>query len=155
MQAGEADGLNLLCDAATDYAERRLNRSLGTQTLRATYYPGDGEGRRLKLPRGPVQSVESITDEGGEPLQGSLMMRGALDELTLSRPIGSHADARVVVDYIAGEPELPAALKVGLLAHVAWLYEQRLPAGKAGDSLPHHLDALYAAHCRSDVILSG
>ena len=54
----EDSAITALIAAATDYIERYTGRSITTQTLRASF---DGFADAMALPRGPVQSVASVT----------------------------------------------------------------------------------------------
>ena len=153
--ADDREYVLLLIDAVADYARVLLNMSIGEQTLRAVFQTGDldpCDGRSLRLPYGPVASVESIIDGRGDLPAGRLEWHGALDLLRLDRRPSTHPSAwPVVVDYTAGVV-CPPAVRLAILSHVAHLYENRLPAGKVAGELPHHLSRLYEAHSRADVV---
>jgi hypothetical protein len=149
--------LQSLILAATDFMQEYLGRSLQTQTLRLVkdgfaefaddnllrlgpgVHTGSvpfilGGGNYLDLPRGPVQSVTSITtfDRANQPTVFSASAYGvdtAGDRIYLNEgrvwPDNLRDFAAVQVDYVAGYTTIPAAILQGLKQHIAAMYECR------------------------------
>jgi uncharacterized phiE125 gp8 family phage protein len=121
----EKSYVETVIDDAVNYAESEIQGSLGAQTITATYYEEDvaRSGDKLWLPRGPVNSVTSVTANG--VLQSTdnyeLKRVGNWDYLDFS----AGANDPVVVVYTAGYSTIPAALRRALLLHIGTLYENR------------------------------
>lgn len=129
--------ITALIVAARERAEHDTGRALVTQTRRYTLdrFPCWG----LKLPRPPLQSVESITyidTVGAEQTLDAAEYRVITDRLTgLVAPVhgGEWPATRatenaVAVTYVAGygaAAAVPQAIKQWILAAVATLYGQR------------------------------
>ena len=144
------DTLNLYIDAATAYAEQRLETSLMPQSLIATFY----DWQTIDLRRGPVIGIQSVTDRNGM----------ALTAYTL-RPIGYTTRLEpaagviypVSVVYRAGyvlsdgvTPAVPPDLRLAILMHAATLYTNRESiSDKQSVSVPHALDAFYDQKSRA------
>ena len=114
-------------DAATARAEKYLRRSLLTQTLKALYVP-DGLDCRctltLILPRGPVDSVTSVTSQGDviDPATYTL----SWNTVILDAPLPGAAEVVFVSAGYGTDPaNVPASIKEGILEYATTLYEDR------------------------------
>jgi uncharacterized phiE125 gp8 family phage protein len=132
--------LNRELAAATRRAERYLRRSILTQTVKVLFMP-DGKtcecSQVLKLPRGNVQSVSSVTTSDGTTLDYTL----EFDSILLASP----AYGSVTVIYVSGYGDdaatVPASVIEGILEYAMTLYEDRPGARESkyasgGDALP-------------------
>src|SRR5262245_43857038 len=129
--------------AATERAQQYLRRSLLTQTVKALFVP-DGKScacaSMLVLPRGPVQSVESISSDGGavDPATYTL----AWNVVTLAAPLAQAATAVYKAGYGDDAESVPAMIREGILEYATMLYEDRTGAreakyqAEAGRTLP-------------------
>jgi hypothetical protein len=132
--------------AAVDFCETHTARSLITRGLTATYsheddpqrhvrhhrhgyyaYPTPFLGPMTMLPQGPVQSVQTVTTIHGvvlDPSTYAVRRIGTTDYLQL--PINAWP---VTVVYTAGygsaPSAVPAKLRLGMLMHVAHLWDNR------------------------------
>lgn len=130
--------VEMLIDAATDYAEHAMNTSLLPRTILATFYDGD----ELRLPRGPLIEVLSVADADAEPVTDYTIRhvgRATMLATTAARPLN--------VTYRAGYANaaaIPAAMRIAILTHVATLYRTRESvADKQLTAVPHSLEAIY------------
>jgi uncharacterized phiE125 gp8 family phage protein len=129
----QPDLIERVLTAATNRAEQYLRRSLITQTLRALFIP-DGLScacaSKLKLPRGPVQEVESISSDAGavDPATYSL---NEWDVVTLGAPLAQEATAVYKAGYGDTAENVPAMIREGILQYGTVLYEKR--AGERDD----------------------
>jgi uncharacterized phiE125 gp8 family phage protein len=114
--------------AATARCEQFLRRSVITQTLKAVYVP-DGLGcactLMLKLPRGKVQSVESVTSNGNELPASGYKFDPDLGVLTLQSPATGAVAVTFLSGYGATPDDVPASVKEGILEYACTLYEDR------------------------------
>lgn len=138
------DRLESLIQAAREQAERYLGRSIGTQTLKATF---DEFEPILDLPGGPVQSVEKIEyidarDEYQELPADSYRVIGSQDRLTATNrwPRVSNTLGAVMVTYVAGYDETPEAIKQSILMMVERLFDRH--EANYDDTLARVSDAL-------------
>ena len=132
--------------AAVDFCETYTARSLITRTLTATFtveddpqrhvrhhrhgyyaFPTAFLGPQVMLPQGPVEAVQSVTTHTGvvlAPTSYTVRRIGTADYLQL--PVGAWP---VTVVYTAGFGTAPTAvppkLRLGLLMHVAHLWDNR------------------------------
>lgn len=121
--------------AARIAAEEYLSQSLITQSWKLAF--DDAAPECLGLPRGPVQSVtqvKSIDKTGVETVISSSVyhLNAARNTLLFDAQVQGF---RVEIEYGAGYGDaaaVPQAIKQGMLAHIAALYENR---GEGG-SLP-------------------
>jgi hypothetical protein len=115
----------------------------------------------IKLPRGPVQSILSITDGGGNPVTDY-----ALEQINIGDRIRFMGTAAypLTVTYTAGFPghdgtsvapscrpqtAVPAAIRGAIMAHVATLYYNRESANASGSKeVPHSLSDFYRLKAR-------
>jgi len=150
-----------LLDACTEYAENALDSSLLTRTITATYFEYhttplgffgyDGYyPRLLLLPRGPVQSITSITDANGNVINFNWETYGNSDKL---RMLSGYV-APLTVVYQAGYGDtadnVPSDIRMAIRTHVATLFEQRGSTDeKAILAVPHSLEAFYQLRRRS------
>jgi uncharacterized phiE125 gp8 family phage protein len=126
---GQDDYLDWLVTAATSYAENVMGCSLITRTITATFYSNEN----LILPRGPVQSITSVS-VNGSPVDVSAYSIEQKGTTTLLRynngtiqPMA--APATLVVIYAAGYGDAPTDVPADILAaikcYVGLLYENR------------------------------
>jgi uncharacterized phiE125 gp8 family phage protein len=111
-------------DAINDtvaHVQNEIEGSLLTQTVQATHY--DIPGQKFYLPRGPVQSIVSVTANGQAIADTLYTLEGAgtydylyCDEL-LAPP--------VIVTYIAGYATIPLDLRRLILIQLSQFYEYR------------------------------
>lgn len=135
--------LSDLIASAREQAEQYLNITLPRQSY--TLALADHDACEIRLPRSPVVSVESVT----------LFARDGSATAVSASGYYMHVDARVLVfdtapsasrieiAYTAGHATpsaIPKPIKLGLLAHIAALYEGR----GEGDAMPRETLALYA-----------
>lgn len=128
--------------AAREAAESYLQRSLITQSWQLSY--DDYAPSRVLLPRGPVQSIASVKmialDTTETVISNSNYRLNAGKEILLmDAPLVSHI---VEIVYVAGygaTSAVPSAIRQGIYAHVAEMYDKRT------DSLPlnRSVQALY------------
>jgi len=114
-------------DAATARAEKYLRRSILQQTLKALYVP-DGLDCRctlmLILPRGPVDSIVSVTSQGvvSDPASYTL----SWNTVILDAPLPGAAEVMYVSAGYGTDPaNVPAAIKEGILEYATTIYEDR------------------------------
>lgn len=113
--------------AATSRAEQYTRRALITQTLKALFVP-DGSSCRcsllLRLPRPPVQEVESVTVDGGaiDPATYTLNEWGVIE---LAAPLAMAATVRYKAGYGDDAESVPYMIREGILQYATILYENR------------------------------
>lgn len=171
-----------LINAATEMVERHLGVSLLDQTLelRLDGFPGFGEDRLLELgpgvhtgslsyllggtgeielPRGPIQSVESITatlrDNSTvtvDPATYSLDGEGWRVFLNENQiwPVDLRARDAVRIQYVAGYGvgNIPSPILQAIKQHLAVMYEHR-----GGCELGDGVQALLAPYRRIDMLM--
>lgn len=135
----EDDLVALWITAAREYVESHTRRSLITQTRRLAL-DGWPCSRRLLLPRGPVQSVSSITYDSPtadaqtfDAENYRLDADSAPPRIVLSSsadwPCTVDEPACIRIEYVAGYGDdadsVPAALRSAILLLVGDLYEHR------------------------------
>ncbi len=98
-----------------------LGRCLVTQTWSQEY---ENPVADLVLPLGPVQSVSSVTSDEGAFSDYTVKKDGRGPFLRLDEGAAWPAGP-LVVEFVAGEAEIPAPLKAAILLHVGTLYENR------------------------------
>lgn len=136
-----------LIDAASDYAQQAMNRTLLTSTLAATFHiaPHTRPGRFI-LPRGPVASVVSVTANGDAITDYDLETVGNTDELIINESFSFP----VVITYTAGEEAVSAMMKQSILCHIGTLYAQRESVSdRASVNIPHQLADFYRMRSRN------
>jgi uncharacterized phiE125 gp8 family phage protein len=154
--AADSDEESYLIDllsAATEYAEEATASSLLTRTITATFYAPDNLNlNRIVLPRGPVQTILSVTNGDGNAITtATLSCQGNSDILTL--PNGWIQP--LVVVYTAGygpDPQdCPGDIRQAVRQHVATLYEYRETVTEKSTAtvVPHTLADFYARKCRT------
>lgn len=153
-----------LIQAARHYVERAIGRSLVTQTWDLTlddFYAGSARGDVIALPRGPVQSVTSISyyDSAGTltVLSSSLYLVDITNEPARVSPaygsVWPSTQSRmnaVIVRYVTGfglATAVPGDLKAALRLLVGHWYENRegVVTGTISTTLGHAVDALLDA----------
>jgi hypothetical protein len=123
----------------------------GNPVASLTGFYADGRSPLLRLPRGPVQSITSVTDANGHVLAGTayaLERRGHQDQMRLNVA----AVFPLTVVYVAGygaASDVPALIRQGLLCHVGTLYENResVAVGTMAP-VPHSLADFYRLRSR-------
>jgi len=129
VDGSEEDGYIVsLIKAARGAAEEYLRRSLVTQSWQLQF--DNYVCEQVALPKGPVQSVTSVKiiaqDWSETTVSSSSYYLNAGKEQLIFRaaPIG----LIIQIQYVAGygdSTEIPYAIKQGMLAHIASLYENR------------------------------
>jgi uncharacterized phiE125 gp8 family phage protein len=103
----------------------------------------------VRLPRGPVQSVLSITDGSGTAITRFALERTPAGDRV--RFMGT-AQYPVIVVYTAGYSSaaaIPASIRVAIMAHVGTLYANRESANAQNARVvPHSLEAFYKTKSR-------
>lgn len=132
-----------LIDAATDYAEESLSATLMQRERTVVFYAGE---QTFALPKGPLVSVTSITDDADNIITDYTVTHvGNSDRLTIN---ASYRFPLTVV-YQAGSGTAPS-IRLAILQHVATLYENRESVSdKAKLPVPHTLEAFYRLKRRS------
>lgn len=132
-----------------------LGRCLITQTWRATYERFE---QCMRVPLGPVQSVViKYRDETGaqsDAIDGSnyeLQVDGAGYFVrfndTYELPADLYETAPVMIEFVAGEDQVPSSIKTAILLLVAHWYQNREALASEGmQQLPFSVDALLAPH---------
>lgn len=130
--------------SAREQAEHYLNLSLPQQSYVLSI--AENDACAIRLPRSPILSVASVT----------LFARDGSSTVASASGYYIHPDKRVVVfdsapsahrveiAYTAGyatPSAIPKPIKLGLLAHIAALYESR---GEAEPAMPRETLAFYA-----------
>jgi uncharacterized phiE125 gp8 family phage protein len=131
--------------AAVDYVQSEIDGSLITQTLQVTHY--ECPSQRFYLPRGPIQSISSVTADGLTIASSLYSAQGAgtFDYLYCRQLLAPP----VVITYVAGYASIPNDLKQALLVQLAQFYEFR--EGQSPRSLAmvaHGLDRIYEKYRR-------
>lgn len=166
----EQSYVEMLIDAATDYAQDALATSLMPQVITATFdlndfragaewcgpagvaspYLGPGLATAALLPRGPVRSVTSAADGNALTFTG-----WALGRVTGGDLIRLTANVRaypLTVVYAAGYPaaaNIPSGVRLAILMHVGSLYENRESVAQGQRVVvPHNLEAFYRLKSR-------
>ena len=157
-----------LQNTAVEAAEELMGCSLLTRTVTAEYFgPNAGfsfgygwsqtyynnHRNRLRLPRGPVQSITSASDANGVISSGkyTLGADGVRDYIELD--LGWTQPLTVV--YVAGwgssVSQVPADIRQAIRLHVATLYENResIGVGKSSDAIPQSLADFYRSKSRN------
>lgn len=130
--------ITVLITTARQVCEAYTGRALITQTL-ALWLNSPFGGTTITLPRAPLQSVTSLStfnDSDAESIYSAANYR--VDTIRTPGQLvldddSSLPDARTVngikIVYVVGygntATDVPAALRQGMLAHIAVLYEQR------------------------------
>ena len=152
--------------AAVEFAETAMGTSLITRAITATYYPQSSgytwgeqpwigsfwERFRLKLPRGPVISITSVTDANGAIDDSKYDLEGAGVSDLLRLSVGYAVPLTVVYDAGYGDQgtSVPADIRHAIRQHVSTLYEQRESVSEKTTSIvPHSLELFYARKSRN------
>lgn len=143
---GETAYIQSLIEAATDYAQETMACSLMARTITATFY----QGEKIHLPRGPLISITSVTDDDGVVITDYDIERvGHTDRLK----INSSYKSPLVVVYQAGYASaaaIPATIRHAILAHVGTLYRNRESVSdRTLINVPDQLAAFYRMKSRS------
>ena len=157
--SADDDLVDHLITAAREYTERVTNRSFCTQTLDLLFdeWPSD----LIELPRGPVQSVTSVTsytaaDVATVMSSGDYRVDTTTDPARIALNDGAvwPSDLRAtghagVVRYVAGygatsDQDSPAVLRQAILLLVGHWYEQTGIAGPNMAVVPYGFEAAIA-----------
>ena len=130
--------INDMMISARLLAEQWLKRSLVTQSWKLTYE--DELPCYVPLPMGPVQSITSITSisaTGSSTIipASSYALSADKSRLLLSAAISGH---RVEIVYVAGygtASQLPRPIKLGLLQHIAAMYDGQIELAPIPDAV--------------------
>lgn len=121
--------ITLLIAAARGAAEEFTRRSFITQSWKLAF---DEElPEVVDLPRGPVQSVISVTSvaRDGTPTvigSGLYILNAAKDALLIDTSVmGTRVEVVYVTGYGNAASDVPPALRQGILHHLAALYDAR------------------------------
>lgn len=140
-----------LIAAATAHVEAYTGRSIITQTLRLKT---DAFTDEILLPRGPVQSVSSVTyydangnEQTASPTLYQLSENSVFRVPGASWPTTDEGKDRVSIIYVAGEAAPQPAVRHAILLLIGWWYDNRSAASStAMKEVPHAVDALLANH---------
>ena len=131
--------------AVREAAEEYLRKSLITQSWAVTY--DDYAPACTPLPKGPVQSVESVkslTRAGTETTVDSDIyhLNAARDRLHFDSIVMGH-EVEIVYEAGYGDAnDVPGAIRQGMLGHLAALYDNRIE----GIKIPASSIELYKPH---------
>lgn len=160
LDGSEEDALvTALIRTAREHLERETGLALMARTFRL-YLDGWPEGRVIRIGRGPVQSIETVTvyDDTGSPVEadlGGYVLDGAGHPARLMlpvRPEPARAMNGIEIDFTAGFGEgaadVPDTLKRAMLTHVAAMFELRgvLAADQQPGAVPAGYDRLIAPY---------
>lgn len=141
--------LNQLIDAATDYAELQTSSTLLPRQHVESY--AAGEGVHL-IPRGPVISIDSVTDAKNTAVTGYTTRRvGRMLELTTPKVPTYPIAITYTAGYLQPADNVPPSIRHAILMHVGTLFEQResVATGTTVAPVPHTLDAFYRLNGRN------
>lgn len=148
----EDNYLTGLIAAATSHAEISMQCSLLNRTITAMFYANEP----LSLPRGPVQSVSSVS-VSGSPVSSSvysLERYGTLDVLRyqMGKVMPHPAPATLSVVYIAGygatAADVPPEIIQVIKCHAGLMYEQREVATDRTITAVPFISEFYKLHSR-------
>ena len=152
LHASEDVYIGLLIEAAAAHIQEYTGRSVGAQTWKLTL---DKFFDEILLPRGPVQSVESVEYFDADGQEQTLVSGWALDASTDPARILRDADASwpstaerfdaVAITYDAGGTS-PADVKHAALLLVAHWYHNREAVGTPLAPVPMAVEALLTNH---------
>jgi uncharacterized phiE125 gp8 family phage protein len=156
----EQDYVDDVVDACIDYAEQALDASLLIRAITAIYYDQAGpyygvyrNYHRLALPRGPVQSVTSVTDANGTITGFTLEGEGNTDILKITQAWTAPLTVVFVAGFGSNVTDVPADIRMAIRTHAATLFEQRASTDeKAILPVPHSLEAFYQLRRRSSPV---
>lgn len=145
---------------ATAYAEQKMECCLLSQTITAVYDPidlraygpyfpsiygglGYGSHRRgMLLPRGPVQSVSSVTDANNNPVTYIWHTVGNADLIEPMQAI-TPTQAPITIIFLAGFSTVPADIKGMIRVHTATKYKYREDVDNLPVNMVHRMDDFY------------
>ena len=142
--------LNEIIDAATEYAEARLDTSLSPRTLRAVF----NAGNPIDIPRGPLIQVLEVCGKGQTPTTDYDIVNFGWTNRIVPR---GNIQFPVFVNYRAGHvginmttPAVPKDIVQAIRMHAATMFENRASVtDTAKTPLPHSLEMFYATRCRN------
>jgi hypothetical protein len=134
--------VEMLIDAAADYAEHAMQKSLVPRTILATFYEGD----ELRLPRSPLIEVLGVTNADGDAVTDY-----TIEHWGMTPFIVSTATRPLSVTYRAGYTGvIPAGDRIAILTHVGTMYACRdSVSDKEKSPVPHLMEAFYRQRRRS------
>jgi uncharacterized phiE125 gp8 family phage protein len=146
--------IDLMISEARAIAENYCRRSLATKTLCLTL---DEFEPIIRLPSGPVQSIESIeyvdSDGATQTLAESVYRSDLAAEPARITPAWGESwpstrcvTGAVTIEYVAGFTTLPTPIRRAILRLVLALYDQRHEAGATAFSIPRSAEALLAPY---------
>lgn len=120
-----------------------LGRAIMTQSWSQEY---DGFIGDLVLPFGPVQSVTSVSYDGGTFSDFRLLSDGRGPFLRVNTGLSWPSTSEpVTVEFVVGADEAPAAIKAAILLHIGTLYQYRETMVE-GEKVSPAYDALIAPY---------
>lgn len=123
IDGNEEDALlNGMITAARQLAEEETGRAFITQTWEATFWE---QSNRIRLPRPEIQTVESVTNHEGKPLNYRLKGR----VLVLAYP-AREVTVRWVAGYGPNPADVPYTIRSAILGTVGHFYENREGQGE-------------------------
>ena len=164
--ATEQDYVNSLIDAATAYAEDKLDSSLVTRTVTAVYFTNQdlaqnpytfpvnawnpmafslGKQLLLALPRGPFQAISTVTDANGTFAGVTVERYGVSDWLSLPQRFATPLTVTFTAGYGSTAASVPANIRAAVRALVMHLYENR---GEAEAKHPEWIDSFLRVRSR-------
>jgi uncharacterized phiE125 gp8 family phage protein len=147
----EIDYVNDLIVAATDYAENSLSASLLTRTVTATFFLGD----KIILPRGPVQSITTVTDNGNTLSTTQFLWTRVGNTDLMAVPNGWQGPLVVVYQSGFGDDPttVPGDIRQAIRVHVGTMYENRESVSdKTMVVVPHSLELFYQKRNRTSYV---
>ena len=114
--------------AATERGQQYCRRSFLTQQLKALFIVND-DPLTMVLPRGPAQSVDSITSEGAALDPASYRLEW--DTVILTTALAAPATVLYKAGYGDDPPAVPQLIREGILRYATLLYDNRTGQGEA------------------------
>lgn len=145
--------LETLIAAATDHVEQYTGRAIISQTWKLTL---DAFSDSILLPKGPVQSVSSVTyyDTNGDEqtlsaddytFDGSSDPQWIVRNSDASWPTTLDGINAVSVTFVAGYSTVPPSIRHAILLLISQWFDQRSgTSDKPFSAVPHAVDALLA-----------
>jgi hypothetical protein len=132
--------------AAVEYAEEAMATSLMPRTITATFYAGEP----VRLPRGPVLEVLSVTGHGGAVLTDYDVTHVGRSIVLKIKQGFTHPLTVVYRAGYASASAVPADIRQAVKAHVGTLWEHRESvSGKKLEAVPHQLADFYRLKART------
>ncbi len=170
--------IEFLIDAAVNHAQDAMSCSLVNQSITAICYSQDvfltapintnvnpfnapiaaiivsfgssGQYPAIKLTRGPVTAITSITDARGQTIPDYFLERsGTTDYVRLTRTFLFPLTITYTAGYGASATDVPASIRQAILTHVATMYDNRASiSDQQLTPVPHSLGDFYRRNAR-------